>query len=101
MRYGRDELLTRDAMGIIDPGASNPVGVAGSLHEMMLFLSRQGGDTPSIKRDPRVRVVLDQLNNIVLGKTVAPLEDYEAVTRAYYQLPDEDRWPGDQRRKEA
>ena len=61
-------VLYQDADEITN-GASNPIAVAGTLHEMMVALSRTGHDTDAIKKHPAILCVFDQLHSIILGRT--------------------------------
>jgi len=67
-----DELYEA-AYNIVVVGASNPVAVASTLHEAMLFLSRRGFDHSDIKESAAVRAIAGHLN-FLLGQGLGPEE---------------------------
>jgi hypothetical protein len=67
-----DELYEQ-AYNIAVIGASNPIGVAGTLHEAMLFLSRKGFDHSDIRNSTPIRAIAAQLN-FLLGQGLGPEE---------------------------
>lgn len=77
-RERADLKLFQDASGITS-GASNPVAVATVLAQMGVYLSRNG---VSPQTHPAFRTVLDQLNCIVFGGSLAAGADYLAVLDA-------------------
>jgi hypothetical protein len=67
-----DELY-QEAYSIAVVGASNPIAVAGTLHEAMLFLSRKGFDHSDIKESAAIRAIAAHLN-FLLGQGLGPEE---------------------------
>lgn len=69
--------LYKDADTITD-GASNPIAVAGALHEMMQALCRTG-HAGEIKTHPAILCVFDQLHYVLTGYTAGriPLSAYD------------------------
>ena len=71
--------IWRDAWRIADPGASNPVAVAGTLAAASSALLRELG-TASIRKHPALRVMAGQLASLYNVNSIgADVEDYDKV----------------------
>lgn len=66
----------REALVIVDPGASNPSGVALAIHRACKQVISQGG---SQRTDPAIRLMTSQLAFLVSGDSDMPFEDYQAL----------------------
>ncbi|MDE2975011.1 MAG: hypothetical protein OXU64_09910 [Gemmatimonadota bacterium] len=56
----------KDALAIVDPGASNPAGVALAIHQACTQVIHEGG---SQREDPAVRLMTTQLAFLVQGNS--------------------------------
>lgn len=77
--YISEDQIYRDAWRIADPGAVNPVAVAGSLARASSFLLHQIG-TDGVRRHPALKVMAGQLAMLYgVDSTGAAIEDYDKV----------------------
>jgi len=73
--------IYRDAWRIADPGASNPVAVAGTLAKASAALLRQIG-TDDVRKHPALRVMAGQLAMLYNVNSIgADGEDYDKVKK--------------------
>ncbi len=56
----------KDALAIVDPGASNPAGVALAIHQACTQVIHEGGNQ---REDPAVRLMTTQLAFLVRGNS--------------------------------
>jgi hypothetical protein len=76
-----EEQIYRDAWSIADPGATNPVAVAGTLARASSALLREIG-TDGVKRHPALRVMAGQLAMLYNVNSIgAEMDDYRRVER--------------------
>ena len=68
-----------EALVIVDPGASNPAGVALAIHQACRQVIHEG---TSQRNDPAVRLMTPQLAWLVSGDSNMPCEDYQALLGA-------------------
>lgn len=74
-----ENAIWRDAWRIADPGASNPVAVAGTLAQASSALLRKIG-TDGVKKHPALRVMAGQLSSLYNVNAIgADYADYEMV----------------------
>jgi hypothetical protein len=74
-----EEAIYRDAWRIADPGAVNPVAVAGTLSAMSAVLLHEIG-TDGVRKHPALRVVAGQLAMLYNVNSIgAEVEDYDRV----------------------
>ena len=66
----------KEALVIVDPGASNPAGVALAIHRACRRVIAENG---SQRGDPAVRLMVTQLSYLVRGNSDLPLDDYQAL----------------------
>jgi len=90
-----EAMIYRDAWRIADPGASNPVAVAGTLAKASAALLHELG-TDGIKRHPALRVMAGQLSSLYrvdsLGADISDYDKVQAVvTRLENNYPDATR----------
>jgi hypothetical protein len=81
-------LRFKNALGITDPGACNPSGIAHALVEAFAELQHEGGDTNSKRTDPAVRLMVYQLAYLCNVASM-PIDDYHSCTVACQDKLDE------------
>lgn len=85
-----EEAIYRDAWNIADPGASNPVAVAGTLAKASSVLLHEIG-TDGVRKHPALRVMAGQLAMLYNVNSVgAEIEDYDIVKAVVGSLNDPD-----------
>ncbi|HEY2644454.1 MAG TPA: hypothetical protein VGI56_11940 [Galbitalea sp.] len=78
-----EKSIYRDAWRIADPGASNPVAVAGTLAAASSAMLREVG-TSGVKRHPALKVMAGQLASLYRVDSVgAEIEDYNFVKTVF------------------
>lgn len=78
----------RKAWAIIEPGGSNPIGVAGAVHEIAMLLSRAGLDAPQINAHSAFRAAIGQLS-FLAGLSLGPEEMDMNVVRYFATVANE------------
>jgi hypothetical protein len=76
----------QDALDV--QNACNPSGVAHSLHEICCEVSREGGGTDAVRRDPAVRLFVAKLADLCGLDYTWPMGDHETCQeRAIFGAP--------------
>lgn len=77
----------RDAWRIADPGAVNPLAVAGTLTRASKVIMDIYHDTSAVRQHPALKVIAAQLALLFnVDSSGARFEDYEAVKTVFDQL---------------
>lgn len=77
----------RDAWHIAEPGAVNPLAVAGTLTRASKVIMDIYRDTSSVRQHPALKVIAGQLAMLFnVDRAGADFEDYEAVRTVFDQL---------------
>ena len=69
----------KDALAIVDPGASNPSGIALAIHQACTQVIHEGGNQQD---DPAVRLMTTQLAFIVRGDSDLDFNEYRRLMDA-------------------
>ena len=71
----------RDGIYAVDPGASNPVGLALAIYQYSVQMHHQGLSTENVKADPALRLMTHQLMNLMRVENL-PLEEFEKLYKS-------------------
>jgi hypothetical protein len=69
----------KDALAIVDPGASNPSGIALAIHQACTQVIHEGGNQ---RDDPAVRLMTTQLAFLVRGDSNLDFDEYRRLVDA-------------------